>query len=385
MKKQAVISLIIIFLLLTLQGEGYRVKAVDFTQGTSAKGAVLIEQESGRVLYEKEAHTPMRIASITKIMTAILAIEAGSLEEKVTVSSRAEGTEGSSLYLKAGEKLPLKDLVYGLMLRSGNDAAVAIAEQVGGSLEGFIYLMNEKAREIGMNNTIFNNPHGLDDHEDHYSSAYDMALLMRYAMENETFREISSTKTYRASERENGYRVFNNKNRLLTQLYKYSTGGKTGYTKRAKRTLVSTAAKDDVELIAVTLNAGSDWHDHMNLFNWAFAHFNKVQLVTEGKIQEVNDPYYEDKLYASHNFVYPLSEEEVGQVEQKLLLLTPPGDDRWLEKGHPDSVGAIHLHLNDEKIGVVPLTFETEVEQKRSFLQKVWDIFFIIHGVKTSG
>src|SRR5690606_21748814 len=142
----------------------------------------------GRVLFEKNAHTKMRIASITKIMTAIIAVESGKLNEMVKVSPNAVRTEGSSLYLQPNEKIKLEQLVYGLMLRSGNDAAVAIAEHVGGSLEGFVFLMNQKAAEIGMINTEFANPHGLDDHENHYSTSYDMAILTRYAMQNEKFR-----------------------------------------------------------------------------------------------------------------------------------------------------------------------------------------------------
>lgn len=164
----------------------------------SGQSAILMEQESGRVLYEKDAHKQLRIASITKIMTTLLAIELGKMDEMVVVSNNAFGTEGSSLYLQLGEKIKLNDLVYGLMLRSGNDAAVAIAEHIGGSLDGFVYLMNEKAKEIGMSKTIFNNPHGLDDHEEHYSTSYDMALLTRYAMKNEVYQKISATKSYRS-------------------------------------------------------------------------------------------------------------------------------------------------------------------------------------------
>lgn len=201
----------------------------------SAQSAILMEQDSGRVIFEKDAHTKRRIASITKIMTALLAVESGKLEDTVTVSSNAIRTEGSSIYLQEGEKIKLEDLVYGLMLRSGNDAAVAIAETVGGSLDGFVYLMNQKAEEIGMKNTHFANPHGLDDHEDHYSTAYDMALLTRYAMNNDTYKKIAGTKSYRSESTNNEWdRFWRNKNKLLTSLYEHSTGGKTGYTKRAK-------------------------------------------------------------------------------------------------------------------------------------------------------
>ena len=150
---------------------------VDASVSISARGAVLMEQESGRVLFEKDAHTKRRIASITKIMTAILAIESGKMNEMVKVSEQATRADGSSVYLKPGEKIKLEHLVYGLMLRSGNDTAVAIAEHVGGSLDGFVFLMNQKAKEIGMLNTHFSNPHGLDDHENHYSTAYDLSLI----------------------------------------------------------------------------------------------------------------------------------------------------------------------------------------------------------------
>jgi serine-type D-Ala-D-Ala carboxypeptidase (penicillin-binding protein 5/6) len=384
MKRNLTAILILIFAW-SMSGQPQPTQADGYPGGTSAEGAVLVELESGRILYDKEAHTQMRIASITKIMTAILAIEEADLDELVTVTSRAEGTEGSSLYLYAGEKLPLRDLVYGLMLRSGNDAAVAIAEHVGGSLEGFVYMMNEKADEIGMSRTVFSNPHGLDDHEEHYSTAYDMAVLTRYAMKNETFREVSATKSYRASERENGYRVFNNKNRLLTQLYPYSTGGKTGYTKRAKRTLVSTAEKDGLALAAVTLNAGSDWNDHMNMFNWAFNNLTLTELVKEGKVKDINDPFYKGKVYADYSFEYPLTEDEKQLIELKLTLIEPPEDNRWAEEGYPNPIGSVQLYLDGEKIGAVPLSYETDVKVKRSFWQKIWNVFFTATGVNTSG
>ena len=199
-------------------------------------------------------------------MTAIIAIESGKMKEKVTVSREAIYTEGSSIYLEQGEKMTLEDLVYGLMLRSGNDAAVAIAEHVGGSVEGFVYLMNEKAKWLGMTNTHFDNPHGLDS-DNHYSSAYDMAILMRYAMNNEKYREISGTSSYKSERRTYSWI---NKNKLLTQYYEYCTGGKTGFTKKTGRTLVSTASKDGMDLIAVTLNAPDDWKDHIHMYEWGF-------------------------------------------------------------------------------------------------------------------
>ncbi|SDY60599.1 D-alanyl-D-alanine carboxypeptidase [Evansella caseinilytica] len=384
MKKHLLIFSMVAALLFTIPYN--QTFAATYPGDVSARGAILIEQESGRVLYEKDAHTPMRIASITKIMTALLAIESGRLEEWVTVSSNAEGTEGSSIYLRAGEQIKLKDLVYGLMLRSGNDAAVAIAEHVGGSLEGFVYMMNEKRQELGMLNSAFANPHGLDDHEEHYSTAYDMAILTRYAMENSIYQEISGTKSYRSTNKsEENYRVFNNKNRLLTQLYKHSTGGKTGYTKRAKRTLVSTASKDGIDLIAVTINAPSDWHDHMNMFEWAFNTFELTTIVEEGKVEEIADEYFENSVYAEYTFDYPLADDEKDKIKKQLLLYRPPADERWEKEGHPYPIGTVQIELDNTIIGIVPLRFEQEVKEKKSFWRELFDQLFMTTGVKTSG
>lgn len=244
--------------------------------GVSAINAVLMDESTGEVLFEKKAHEKQKIASITKIMTAIIAIESGKMNETVKASKRAVYTEGSSIYLEQGERMLLNDLVYGLMLRSGNDAAVAISEHVGGSLEGFVHLMNEKARWIGMTNTQFENPSGLDG-EEHYSTAYDMALLMRYAMDNKIFEKITKTEMYKSDTREYAWK---NKNKLLTAFYEYCTGGKTGYTKSAGRTLVSTASKDGVDLIVVTLQDPNDWIDHINLYEWGFEKADKPTLAS---------------------------------------------------------------------------------------------------------
>lgn len=234
----------------------------------SAEHAILMERETGDIIFEKHAHEKKPIASITKIMTAIIAIESGKMNEIARASRRAIHTEGSSIYLEQGEKMAIEDLVYGLMLRSGNDAAIVISEHIGGSVEGFVHLMNEKASWIGMTNTHFENPHGLHS-DNHYSTAYDMALLMRYAMGNETFRIVSGMDSYRAQTRT--YPWYN-KNKLLTSLYEKCTGGKTGFTKKAGRTLVTSAKEKDMELIAVTLNAPDDWNDHISMYEWGFKH-----------------------------------------------------------------------------------------------------------------
>ena len=317
-------------------------------------------------------------------MTAILAIESGKLDEKVTVSDKAAYTEGSSLYLKPGEKIILEDLVYGLMLRSGNDSAVAIAEHVGGSLEGFVYLMNEKAQEIGMKNTVFNNPHGLDDHEEHYSTAYDMALLTQYAMKNEKYKEISGTKKHKAKREggENSYSYWGNKNKLLTQLYEYCTGGKTGYTKRAKRTLVSTASKDDMNLIAVTLNAPSDWDDHMNLFNMAFSQYSMETLVEEGLVKGIQDDFYKEKVFAPYTFEYPLTSEEKNSMEKNIILHRPPKNNSIQDV--PSPIGKVSISIGGKNVGEVPLYFQAPEEdtKEKGFWKSLWETFFFTLGVK---
>lgn len=232
----------------------------------SAYNAVLMDQSTGKVLYEKNAHQKRPIASITKVMTAIIAIESGKMDETAVASRKAVYTEGSSIYLEQGEKMSIKDLVYGLMLRSGNDAAIAISEHIGGSEEGFVYLMNEKARWLGMTNTHFENPHGLHA-QNHYSTAYDMAILMRYAMANEKFRKVTSAKMYKANTRSYAW---GNKNKLLTKYDKRCIGGKTGFTKKAGRTLVSAAQQNGIGLVAVTLNAPDDWNDHSAMYDYGF-------------------------------------------------------------------------------------------------------------------
>ena len=358
------------------------------TGAVSANSAILIEQESGRILYEKDAHSKKRIASITKIMTALLAVESGKMDEMVKVSNRAVGTEGSSIYLQANEKIKLEDLVYGLMLRSGNDSAVAIAEHVGGSLEGFIFLMNQKAAEIGMTNTEFANPHGLDDHENHYSTAYDMAILTQYAMNNKTFKEVFGTKIHRApNPNEKWDRVWKNKNKLLTGLYSNSTGGKTGYTKRAKRTLVSTASKDGLDLIAVTINAPDDWNDHIHLFNSAFKNYSLVKIVNKGTLSTIKDSFYKDQIFSNRDFVYPLTTDEKDIVKIDVQL-TNPNEKGWDKREEvPDVVGSMNIKLGNETIGQLPVYFDNGkvVNTEKSWWNTVKSIFLITIGVTKNG
>lgn len=253
------------------------VRAEGTAPKVSAAGAVLMDAGTGRVLYEKDSHTRRLIASTTKLMTALVALESGhGLEETVTVAPEWVGVEGSSIYLRSGEKITLEALLYGLLLRSGNDAALTIAGHCGGTVEHFVGQMNERARALGMRDTSFANPNGLDA-EGHYSSAYDMALLARTCLENEELARIAATRSVTL-----GTRTFTNHNKLLWR-YEGCIGLKTGYTKEAGRTLVSAARRDGLTLICVTLNAPSDWADHAALFDWGFVNYEGRSLSRAGE------------------------------------------------------------------------------------------------------
>ena len=243
----------------------------------SAKSAVLMDCATGRLLYEKNSEQKSLIASTTKIMTAILVCERTNVLDRVKIPKEAVGIEGSSLYLREGEILTIQELLYGMMLHSGNDAAVALAIYCGGTVEGFAQMMNDKARSIGMTNSHFENPHGLDS-ENHYSTAHDLAILSRYAMQNPIFAEIVSTKTVKI-----GQRQLRNHNKLLWFL-DGADGVKTGYTKAAGRILVSSACRDGRRLVAVTISAPNDWQDHISLLDNGFHQYTQQCIVRKDEM-----------------------------------------------------------------------------------------------------
>ena len=305
----------------------------------SASAAVLMDMDSGRVLYERNAGARMLIASTTKILTALVAIRDGNLSDTVKVSREAAYTEGSSMYLKEGEELTLETLLYGLLLCSGNDAAVAVAEHVGGSVESFVKRMNETAAELGMEHSSFANPNGLDD-EKHYSTAYDMALLARAAMENETLVRIASTRTVSIAGR-----TMTNHNKLLSYM-DGCFGLKTGYTRAAGRTLVSCAERNGQRLIVVTLQDGNDWADHQSLFEYGFAAFPAKRMAQLGHELAEKEGV---SLIAADSFAWPLAQGET--LETRLELdreLTAP-----LRAG--TRVGEAVFSLNGREVGRVSL------------------------------
>lgn len=236
------------------------------TPDVSAQAGILIHADTGTVLWEKNADQRMLIASTTKIMTALVAVETCDLDEEVTIRPEWAAVEGSSMYLRSGETYTLRELLYGMMLASGNDAATAVACHVAGDIQQFAQLMNEKAKELDLTGTSFENPHGLDG-EQHYSTARDMAKLAAYAMENEDFAAIVGTRNVNIHEL-----TYVNHNKLLWQC-DGTIGVKTGYTKAAGRTLVSCCERDGTRYICVTLNAPDDWDDHKALYEWAFGEY----------------------------------------------------------------------------------------------------------------
>ena len=242
----------------------------------SAETAVVLELQTGRILYEKNCTEKAYPASTTKIMTALLAIEDGDLDQKIKVSDHAVGTEGSSIYLQEGERVLLKDLVYGLMLRSGNDAAVAIAEGISGDVETFVGSMNERAKKIGTAGTHFVNPNGLFD-ENHYTTALDMALIARTAMMNPEFRKVAAAKDWKASREDSDYNYFTNKNKVVYQ-YEGGTGIKIGYTTATGRTLVASSERDGMEVICVVMQAPDWFRDSYKLMDWAYENFGLQEI-----------------------------------------------------------------------------------------------------------
>lgn len=308
---------------------------------SSAYEYVLMDMDSERVLASKNMHSPRLIASITKIMTCILAIENKNVNDIVTVDESISKSYGSGIYISVGEEISLKDLLYGLMLRSGNDAAMMIASYVSGNEEDFAKLMNRKAKELGMKNTIFYNASGLDTATiGNKSTAYDMAILTSYAMKNEVYREIVKTKKHIVKTNLKTY-VWHNKNKLLS--YDYITGGKTGYTERAKRTLVSTASKDNMNLVVVTINDSDDWNTHKSLYENAFKTYKKIRVLSKKRFYVLGDKYY-DKLYIKNDVYITLKKSESKALVSHIKL------EKKSNYKDDDKVGVIYIYLGDKLV-----------------------------------
>ncbi|TJX16263.1 D-alanyl-D-alanine carboxypeptidase [Tissierella creatinini] len=334
----------------------------------SGQSYVLMEENSGRVLLESNSHQRMPMASTTKIMTALLAIEKGNLEDVVTIDEESIGIEGSSIYLKLGEKVILRELVYGLILRSGNDSAVAIANHISGSLEGFIDEMNNKARALGALDTSFMNPHGLHN-DNHYSSAYDLGLITRAAFKSREFCEIFSAKIYKGEREANNYYV--NKNKTLWE-YNGGDGGKTGYTTRSGRCLVSSASRDNMRLIAVSLNAPNWFNDNYSLLDYGFENYKIYRIYDENQQISITDVIdgEKDKLavISEEGFYYPLTQKEKKNI--KIDIVLDKSIKAPVNKG--EVIGYVEVFLNGRLIGKDRIVAGQSIK-KKSFFKRIMD------------
>lgn len=326
----------------------------------SAEHAILIEADSGTVLFEKNGREQAPMASTTKIMTALLAIESGDLSRMVTVSPEAVGIEGSSIYLKAEEVLRMEELVYAVMLQSANDAAAAIALELSGSIEAFAERMNQKAQELGLYDTHFTNPHGLDDAE-HYTSAHDLARLAAYALKNPKFAEVVSTvkKVIPLSETE-GSRVLVNHNRLLRS-YPDVIGVKTGFTKKSGRCLVSAAEKNGIRVIAVTLNAPDDWNDHREMLDYGFDSLEIREIAAIGDYTlEVNCAGgTKETILASNSTALSLILKKDDAMEIRAVNELPHFIFAPVRRG--EKLGEIVFYAGDRVLGAVDMVAEESV------------------------
>lgn len=306
---------------------------------SSASSYILMDQTTGRVLASKDMNSKRLIASITKIMTSVLAIESGKIDDTFVVDESVLKAYGSGIYIEIGEEITLKDLLYGLMLRSGNDAATMIATYIAGTEENFVNMMNNKAKELGMKNTIFYNSSGLPTPHGNYSSCYDMAILTRYAMQYDIYKEIVSTKKHKVTTNKKTY-IWNNKNKLLN--YDYITGGKTGYTEESGRTLVSTATIDDMNLIAVTIRDSDDWNTHLELYNYAKENYAGYKVLNKNKFKVIGDTYYNNSTFYIKNDVYiPLNKDEKGNLISHIVL------EKKERYSTGDKVGVNQIYLDE--------------------------------------
>ena len=327
---------------------------------TSAKACVIIDETSGRILLSHNADAALPMASTTKVMTALLALELGDLDAPVTCSRTAFGVPGTSIYLAEGETLTLRQMLYGLMLASGNDAATAIAEHIGGTVEEFCRMMTARAAKLGCKNTVFLTPHGLPC-EGHYTTAYDLALIAREAMTHPEFREIvATTRATIPWEGRNYDRVLNNKNKLLTS-YEGATGIKTGYTKKAGRCLVFGAEREGMRIIGVVLNCPDWFNEAARLMDIAFDRYEAVTLLQAGDtvatvpVQNANGITVEAILAADLTGVVPKG--SLPQVEIKL----PDVLDAPIQAGQ--YIGTAYLMAGGVAVAEVPILAASNAER----------------------
>ena len=333
----------------------------------SAQKAIVMDATTGRVLYEKDADSRSLIASTTKIMTALVICEQCNVLDRMRIPKEAVGIEGSSMYLKEGEVLTIQELLYGLMLQSGNDAAVALAIYCGGTVEGFAELMNDKARLLGLEDTHFENPNGLDS-PGNFSTARDLAVLASYAMKDPIFAKTVSTKTVTV-----GARSMRNHNKLLWQV-EGADGVKTGYTKAAGRLLVSSAVRQGRRLVAVTIDDGNDWADHSAMLEDGFSNYQIRDIVYPGQVLGAAAVFGgtqgQVELMAAEGFAYALSPEE----KPRIVLEGP--EFRYAPVAEGQQAGHAYICIGDKAIGKIPVVYGDTVEQSVPKKKHFWDGWF---------
>lgn len=341
------------------------VPVAGFSGDLSAESAILIEATSGQVLYEKNADEQRLIASITKLLTALVVVEqVTNLSEMVTIELADTQTEGSSMYLKVGETVSVEELLYGLLLCSGNDAAITLARFTSGSVEAFVTLMNEKASALNMIDSSFENPNGLNG-DNHYSTARDMSKVAVACLETEVIARIVSTSTIRI-----GTRTMTNHNKLLS-LYDGCVGMKTGYTQLAGRTLISAVTREGLTLICVTLNAPDDWDDHCTLYDYGFGTYKNVQLAQEGEVittlPTVGSLVPMVELVANQTMHYPILISDHVTIEYDLpeYVLAP------MSVG--TIAGAVKYFVDDTLIAEVTLSYRQSIHNDTVNTMTLWD------------
>lgn len=350
---------------------------IDKLPNVVAEGAILMDYKTGRVLWGKNETEPLAMASTTKIMTAILAIENGDLEDTVIVSKKASNTPPVKMFLKENEKIQLKNLLYALMLQSSNDAAIAIAEHISGSVEKFCDLMTKRAYEIGAKDTIFRTPNGLDS-EDHHSTAYDMALITKYALQNKTFLDIINTRQISIKSSKSTYNIIN-KNRLLSE-FNGANGVKTGYTGKAGHCFVGSGERDDMQLISVVLASGwgnkgkqQKWVDTKQLLNYGFENYKYETVLKKEDCKDIVKINKGNKnsisLYYEKDFILPIKESELKSITIKNeipeILEAPIYENQ--------KIGKAKIFIGNDNVGEINILAGEQVSRKtlKSNIEKV--------------
>ena len=330
----------------------------------SSRASIVMDIDSGRILYQRNSNTSMLIASTTKIMTFLVTMEYANdkLQVKVKVGEEVLKTYGTSMYLSIGENVKIEDLLYGLMLRSGNDASVVLAKNVAGSIDNFIYLMNLEAENIGLVNTIFKNPHGLDEETKNYSTAYDLAILTRYLYQKyPMYRKISGTKYYDFKTDLKSYSLINRSKIIFD--YKNTTTAKTGYTPSSGKSLVTTASNNDLNLLIVTLNNPNHYKDQENMYEYFFENYHNYKILDKNNFKVANSVFQTDYLI-KNNFSYPLTKNEYAKLERKIIL-----------KNENDVIGSVQIILDNDIIHEEPIYKKEIKKQKENIFKKIKKIF----------